>query len=314
MSESQGEQSVMHILVTGANGQLGRCIADELRVQKIAHTLLGHRDADINDTVVLERLVSEKSVSAVINAAAYTAVDKAESEPELAKRVNHDGPEALAKLCSRFGIPLLHVSTDYVFDGAQSKAYTESDATSPTGVYGKTKLDGEIAVQRHCPQHIILRTAWVFSEYGNNFLKTMLRLGGERDTLGVVADQVGCPTYARDIARALVNIVGQLYSQTHSETGSESHYGIYHYAGNDAVSWHGFAVAIFDQAYQHGLLEKTPIVNAITTGDFPTPAKRPAYSVLSTAKINANFGIPASDWRAGIIAAEHLIFSEAASQ
>ncbi|CAA0116291.1 dTDP-4-dehydrorhamnose reductase [Zhongshania aliphaticivorans] len=297
MSEQSSTQAEMHILVTGANGQLGQCLADQLIKQNIPHNLLSRQDADINDTVVLEKIVVDKCVTAIINAAAYTAVDNAESEPELAKRVNEDGPMALAKLCSRFDIPLLHVSTDYVFDGNKQTPYIETDQTGPTGVYGQTKLNGEIAVQRHCPKHIILRTAWVFSEYGNNFLKTMLRLAKERDTLSVVGDQMGCPTYAGDIATALISIAQQLHAVELNKSGTKALYGVYHYAGNEAVSWYGFAMAIFERAHQLGVLERIPTVSAISAEDYPTPAKRPAYSVLNTAKIKADYGLEPSAWR-----------------
>ncbi len=292
-------QTAMHLLVTGANGQLGQCLADQLRAQAIPHTLLTRQDADINDTVVLEKIIADNGVTAIINAAAYTAVDKAESEPELAQRVNVDGPTALAKLSARFDIPLLHVSTDYVFDGNQQTPYVETDPTAPNGVYGQTKLDGELAIQRHATKYIILRTAWVFSEYGNNFLKTMLRLGKERDTLGVVADQIGCPTYAGDIAKALIAIARQLHDG--GDDGEDNaKYGVYHYAGNEPVSWHGFAVAIFAEAHRMGMLAKMPTVNAITTEEYPTPAKRPAYSVLSNAKIAKDYGVSASEWRTAV--------------
>lgn len=298
-SHNVGTQ-LMHILVTGANGQLGQCLADQLSAQGISHTLLSRQDADINDTVVFEKIVADNGVTTIINAAAYTAVDQAESEPELAKRINEDGPAALAKLCSRFDIPLLHVSTDYVFDGNKKTPYLETDQTNPAGVYGQTKLNGELAVQRHCPKHIILRTAWVFSEYGNNFMKTMLRLAKERDTLGVVADQFGCPTYAGDIAKALISIAQQLHNTEQNKSGLQAHYGVYHYAGNEAVSWHGFAMAIFEQAHQLGVLERIPTVNAISTDAYPTPAKRPAYSVLSMAKIGGDYGVVSSDWRVAV--------------
>lgn len=291
MSEQSSTLTEMHILVTGANGQLGQCLADQLSKQNIPHTLLARQDADINDTVVLEKLVADKCVTAIINAAAYTAVDKAESEPELAKRVNEDGPMALAKLCSRFDIPLLHVSTDYVFDGKKQTPYVETDQTGPTGVYGQTKLNGEIAVQRHCPKHIILRTAWVFSEYGNNFLKTMLRLAKERDTLGVVGDQIGCPTYAGDIAEALISIAQQLHKAEQNKSGTSARYGVYHYAGNEVVSWYGFAGAIFAAAQRAGILVTIPVLNEISTAAYPTPAKRPRYSVLSTAKIEVDLSL-----------------------
>jgi len=298
MSGGQGAtKAAMHLLVTGANGQLGQCLADQLKAQGISHTLLSRQDADINDTVVLEKIIADKSVTAIINAAAYTAVDKAESEPELARRVNVDGPTALAKLCARFDIPLLHVSTDYVFDGSKQTPYVETDTTGPTGVYGQTKLDGELAIQRHASKYIIMRTAWVFSEYGNNFLKTMLRLARERDTLGVVADQYGCPTYAGDIAKALITVASQLHG---SEVKQESRYGIYHYAGDEAVSWYEFAMAIYTAAHKQGVLTKIPTVNAIATEAYPTPAKRPVYSVLNTAKMLAAYGVAATEWRVAV--------------
>tara|TARA_R110000782_G_scaffold54571_3_gene115301 strand:+ start:7246 stop:8157 length:912 start_codon:yes stop_codon:yes gene_type:complete len=293
--------SDMHLLVTGANGQLGQCLADQLKAQGIAHTLLSRQEADINDTVVLEKIIANKGITAIINAAAYTAVDKAESESELARRVNEEGPAALAKLCSRFDIPFLHVSTDYVFDGNSQTPYTEADQTNPTGVYGQTKLNGELAVQRHTAKYIILRTAWVFSEYGNNFMKTMLRLAKERDTLGVVADQIGCPTYAGDIAKTLISIARQIHIAEHNNNGTQAHYGVYHYAGDEAVSWHGFAMAIFEAAFQSGVINAIPTVNAISTEAYPTPAKRPAYSVLCTTKIHRGYDVIASTWREAVV-------------
>lgn len=290
-------QTAMHLLVTGANGQLGQCLADQLKAQNIAHTLLSRQDADINDTVVLEKIIADKGVTAIINAAAYTAVDKAESESDLARRVNVDGPTALAKLSARFDIPLLHVSTDYVFDGNQQTPYVETDATGPTGVYGQTKLDGELAIQRHATKYIIMRTAWVFSEYGNNFLKTMLRLAKERDTLGVVADQIGCPTYAGDIAKALIEIARQLHC---SDSNHQAKYGVYHYSGEEAVSWHDFAMAIFEQAHVHCVAIRIADPNAVSKG--VGLARRPVYSVLATAKIKAHYGVVACEWRRSLSA------------
>lgn len=292
--------TAMHILVTGANGQLGQCLADQLREQNISHTMLSREQADINDTVVLSRLIADQGVTVIINAAAYTAVDKAESEAELAQRVNVQGAEALAKLCGQYDIPLLHVSTDYVFAGDADTPYSEADATAPTGVYGSTKLAGEKAIALHCPKHIILRTAWVFSEYGNNFLKTMLRLGGERDCLSVVADQVGCPTYAGDIAAALVSIACQIHQRDEDANDAGDYYGIYHYGGDSAVSWHDFATAIFEQAQQQGVLSTLPELAEIATKDYPTPAKRPAYSVLDCQKVVAEFLVRPSDWREAV--------------
>ena len=186
---------------------------------------------------------------------------------------------------------------NYVFDGNQQTPYVETDQTGPTGVYGQTKLDGELAVQRHCPKHIILRTAWVFSEYGNNFMKTMLRLANERDRLGVVGDQVGCPTYAGDIANSLISIAQQIHMAEQNKSGMQAHYGVYHYAGKEVVSWYGFAIAIFEAAQQAGIIVKIPVLNEIDTAAYPTAAKRPAYSALSTAKIEANYKLRPSEWR-----------------
>ncbi len=280
----------MKILVTGANGQLGRCLQD-VRVNTDHEVFaLDRAGLDIGDAEAVNQVIGQHQPQVIINAAAYTAVDKAESEPELAARINTLGPETLAKAAERHQALLIHISTDYVFDGNKTSPYTEEDATNPQGIYGQTKLDGEHAVQQHCSRYVVLRTAWVFSEYGNNFVKTMLRLGKERDELGVVGDQVGCPTYAGDIARACIAIAERIAE-------GRTHYGIYHYAGNTAVSWKEFATAIFDAAKNCGLLETLPKVNAITTAEYPTPAVRPAYSVMNTEKLQKNYSVQASNWR-----------------
>jgi dTDP-4-dehydrorhamnose reductase len=297
-SNNAGVQ-LMRILVTGANGQLGQCIADELRAQSIPHILLSRQDADINDTVVLEKIIADNGITAIINAAAYTEVDKAESELELARRANVDGPTALAKLSARFDIPLLHVSTDYVFDGSKQTPYLETDQANPAGVYGQTKFEGELAIQRLTTRYIIMRTAWVFSEYGNNFLKTMLRLAKAGSVLSVVNEQVGCPTYAGDIAKALISIAKQLHDRE-KQGEEETRYGIYHYAGNEAVSWQGFAIAIFEQAQLQGMIERVPTVSGIGTETYTTQAKRPAYSVLSSVKLGKDYGVLASKWRMAV--------------
>ncbi|QTF09273.1 dTDP-4-dehydrorhamnose reductase [Brenneria izadpanahii] len=277
----------MKILLTGANGQLGRCFQDRLPADwQIWAT--DTADLDITDYAKVLSAVKEFQPDAIVNAAAYTAVDKAESEPELAALVNKTGPENLARAAKEVGARLVHVSTDYVFDGNATVPYVETDKTNPLGVYGKTKLDGEIAVSHVLPEAIIIRTAWVFSEYGNNFVKTMLRLAKDRDELGIVADQRGCPTYAGDIAQAIIDLLKQ-----------NADGGIYHFCGDEEVSWCEFAEFIFDNAISLGVLKKSIIVNGITTDQYPTPAKRPSYSTLNSDKIS-EIGVKPSDWRASL--------------
>ncbi|RJL51955.1 dTDP-4-dehydrorhamnose reductase [Pectobacterium carotovorum] len=273
----------MRILLTGANGQLGRCFQDRLPTEwEILAT--DTAELDITDLARVKEVVKDFQPDAIVNAAAYTAVDKAESEPELAEKINATGPENLAIVASKQGIRLVHVSTDYVFDGNATEPYHEDSATNPLSVYGKTKLAGEQAVTQAAPEAIIVRTAWVFSEYGNNFVKTMLRLAKERDTLGIVADQRGCPTYAGDLAQAIISLLDKNVEG-----------GIYHYCGDEEVSWYEFAQAIFEMAKQQGVIDKVPLVTAITTEQYPTPAHRPQYSSLSCEKIK-KLTIKPSDW------------------
>ncbi|MEI7178173.1 dTDP-4-dehydrorhamnose reductase [Pectobacterium carotovorum] len=274
----------MKILLTGANGQLGRCFQDRLPAEwEILAT--DTAELDITDLEHVEQTVKQFKPDAIVNAAAYTAVDKAESEPELAEKINVIGPENLAIVASKQGIRLVHVSTDYVFDGNATEPYREDSATNPLSVYGKTKLAGEQAVAKASSEAIIVRTAWVFSEYGNNFVKTMLRLAKERDTLSIVNDQRGCPTYAGDLAQAIISLL---------EKNAEG--GIYHYCGDKEVSWYEFAQAIFSAAVQKALLSKAPTLIPITTTQYSTPAHRPTYSILASEKIKA-LGIALSDWK-----------------
>jgi dTDP-4-dehydrorhamnose reductase len=273
----------MKVLLTGSKGQLGSCFCDRLPAGW--DVLATDSDSlDITDLARVKQVVADYRPDAIVNAAAYTAVDKAETENELAARINEQGPKNLAQAAAEAGCRLIHVSTDYVFDGQAKAPYREADVTNPLGVYGKTKLDGEIAVAGAHPEAIIIRTAWVFSEYGNNFVKTMLRLAKDRDVLGIVADQRGCPTYAGDIAQAIIDLL-----QRRAEGG------VYHFCGDKEVSWSEFAEAIFAAAMAQGLLEKSPQVNGITTEQYPTPAKRPAYSSLDCEKIE-RLGISRSDW------------------
>ncbi|CAI1992728.1 dTDP-4-dehydrorhamnose reductase [Serratia entomophila] len=274
----------MKVLLTGSKGQLGSCFCDRLPAGW-AVLATDSDSLDITDLARVKQVVADYRPDAIVNAAAYTAVDKAETENELAARINEQGPKNLAQAAAEAGCRLIHVSTDYVFDGQAKAPYREADVTNPLGVYGKTKLDGEIAVAGAHPEAIIIRTAWVFSEYGNNFVKTMLRLAKDRDVLGIVADQRGCPTYAGDIAQAIIDLL-----QRRAEGG------VYHFCGDKEVSWSEFAEAIFAAAMAQGLLEKSPQVNGITTEQYPTPAKRPAYSSLDCEKIKT-CRIAPSDWQ-----------------
>lgn len=264
----------MKVLLTGSKGQLGSCFQDRLP----AGWEVWATDSDTLDITDLDKVkqaVAQYQPDVIVNAAAYTAVDKAETEPELAALINTTGPKNLALAAKEAGARLVHVSTDYVFDGKATTPYVETDATNPLGVYGQTKLDGELAVAEALPEAIIIRTAWVFSEYGNNFVKTMLRLAKDRDTLGIVADQYGCPTYAGDIAQAIIDLLQK-----------KAEGGIYHFCGKDELNWFDFASLIFKYAEDIRLLEKKPELNKLATEDYKTLAARPKYSVLSLVKIN----------------------------
>lgn len=280
-------------LITGANGQVGYCLTQQLQGK---HEILAvdRDELDITDQSAVKQAVENFCPDVIINAAAHTAVDRAETEVELSEAINVKGPQYLAEAAKNVDAAILHISTDYVFDGQREGKYKETDATDPQGVYGKTKLEGEQAVAKANDKFIVLRTAWVFGEHGNNFVKTMLRLTKTRDTLGVVADQVGGPTYAGDIASALIQIAEKIIN------GETVEYGIYHFTGEPYVSWCDFAKAIFAEAISQNVLEKAPLVNAITTADYPTPAKRPANSCLDLTKIQQVFGIQPSDWQTAL--------------
>jgi len=282
----------MKILVLGSKGQLGQCLKDQLAITEhdVAYTSRGQ--IDISEFEVTKAQILEISPDIVINATAYTAVDKAEEEHQVAVRINHLAVANIASICKQLDCWLIHVSTDYVFDGNSEVPYKEDNPTNPQGVYGGSKLKGEAAIESSGCKYLIIRTAWVYSEYGNNFLKTMLRLGADRDELSIVGDQIGCPTYAQDIAKSIVSILSCLDLKSLSS-------GIYHYCGDEPCSWYDFARAIFLEAEVQGL--KTPsYVKSITTADYPTPAIRPAYSVLDCTKIESVFDVPRSNWRDGI--------------
>ncbi|WP_017008436.1 dTDP-4-dehydrorhamnose reductase [Enterovibrio norvegicus] len=282
----------MKLLITGSLGQVGRCLVEQLSsMTGVEFLALDREELDITDEAAVSAVVTSFSPDVIINAAAHTAVDKAEEEIALSYAINRDGPANLAKAADKVGAAMLHISTDYVFAGNKDGEYVESDETGPQGVYGESKLAGEITVAQACERHIILRTAWVFSEHGGNFVKSMLRLAQSRDTLGIVADQFGGPTYAGDIAKALLHIAVAITK------GNNKGFGIYHYSGMPHVSWYDFANTIFAEAKQQGVLTTEMTVNPIATFDYPTPAKRPANSKLNNEKIFTQFGIHPSDWQ-----------------
>lgn len=283
----------MRILLLGGTGQVGteiRALASAGSIEVAAPDLA---ELDLTDTSALTKAVRAGPWDAVINAAAYTDVDRAESEEPVAFAVNGDAPSRLAAETERRGIPLIHISTDYVFDGRKGEPYVEHDRTSPLNAYGRTKLAGEQGVLAAGPRHIILRTSWVYSPYGRNFVKTILRLGGERESLNIVADQRGCPTAARDIAGACLEIARRCAS-----TPDRVPYGLYHFTGAGEASWFEFASEIIDLA--KGSLARVPRVLPIGTADYPTPATRPLDSRLNCAAITRAFGFKLRPWRAAL--------------
>ena len=270
------------ILVTGCNGQLGSELR-ELAPQEnedIRFLFTDKDELDITDRKAVNLFMEQHAVSVVINCAAYTAVDKAESDEALCELLNHTAPEYLAAAAAAVGATMIQVSTDYVFDGTACTPYREDAPTNPQTVYGRTKLAGEESVIRNCPGSMVIRTAWLYSTFGNNFVKTMIRLGKERDTLGVIADQIGTPTYARDLAKTILLIV---------EKGIVP--GVYHYTNEGACSWYDFAQAVHRL---EGI--RSCRVKPLTTADYPTPAQRPHYSVLDKSKIRQTYDITIPWW------------------
>lgn len=269
-------------LVFGAAGQLGQCLQQLARDRQLTNLVfLPRAQANILDEAALQSAFAQYRPTYVINCAAYTAVDKAEEEADAARRVNRDGVENLARLCGKHGATLLHISTDFVFAGTGNQPLTETDEAAPISVYGRTKLEGEQVILLHTGRYFILRTSWLYSEYAGNFVKTMLRLGQERDELRVIWDQLGTPTYASDLAGVLLHII---------ESGSTD-YGLYHYSNEGVASWYDFAVAVFEQS---GLLTR---VVPIRTAEFPAKATRPAFSVLDKANVKARLGLTIPHWR-----------------
>lgn len=282
------------ILITGGSGQVGHCLKTQLE---------GCAELSVPDSFALN-IADRRSVRQavktfrpdyIINAAAYTAVDKAESDAEQAFAVNRDGARHLAEAAQAAGAAMLHISTDYVFDGAGGAPYDEAAPTAPQNIYGASKLAGEQAVLAACRRAVVMRTSWVFGAHGQNFVKTMLRLGRERDSLDIVADQYGAPTAAAGIAAALITIV-----RRHTPEQLAERAGIYHYCGSPYASWFEFAETIFAEAAAQGVLAKIPAVKSIATADYPTPAKRPADSRLDCGKIRAVFGIVPCNWHSSL--------------
>lgn len=278
------------ILVLGRTGQVATALLARLPLDGHEVEALGRAGLDLSDPEAARAAVLERAPDIVVNAAAYTAVDRAENDAEVAVALNATGPAAAAAAAARIGAPFIHFSTDYVFDGSKGEPYEEGDATRPLGVYGRTKLEGEQAIAAANPRHVILRTAWVCSPTGSNFVKTMLRLAGERDSLGVVDDQYGRPTFARDLADAVGRIIGRLPGD-----GAQDGWGVFHAASQGETTWCGFARAIMEGSRARG--GPAAEVRPITTADFPTPARRPADSRLSTERLASVYGIHLPAWQ-----------------
>lgn len=282
----------MKILVLGSKGQLGLCLLDQFKEFKHEVNFFSKNEIDLSKIISLEKKIISMNPDIVINVAAFTAVDKAENYEKEAYLINHIAVERIARACNELGCWIIHISTDYVFDGLSKTPYKENDLTNPLSIYGKSKLKGEIAINTFTSKNIIIRTGWVYSEYGNNFMKTMLKIAKDNSEINIVGDQFGCPTYAQDIAIAIKTILSKIIS-------NKSLAGTYHFCGNRVCNWHEFALAIFQEAKLLGY--RVPIrVNSINTADYPTEALRPSYSVLECSKISKNFSIKPSNWRNGI--------------
>jgi dTDP-4-dehydrorhamnose reductase len=280
----------MVVLVTGGSGQLGQTIqhiaSDYADFQFI---IASSQDLDITNQEEVNSFFDSNIIHFCINAAAYTAVDKAETDIDKAEAVNVLGPRNLAQACKKHGVKLIHISTDFVFDGTANKPYLETDKTNPLGVYGVTKLKGEVAVMYNMSDYFIIRTSWVYSQFGNNFMKTMLRLASERDSLNIVSDQIGSPTHAVDLAKTIMEII--CHTERSRSAIFQPQYGIYHFSNEGTTSWYDFATAIFKV---NNIAIK---VNPIPSAAFPTPAERPKYSVLDKSKIKKAFNIEIKSWQ-----------------
>jgi dTDP-4-dehydrorhamnose reductase len=291
------------ILVTGGSGQLALALAAAAPRLGLTVHRVGRPALDFARPASLPEVLARSSPSFVVNAAAYTAVDAAEDDADAAYCANRDGPAALARLCEAAGTPLIHISTDYVFDGLKRAPYVETDATAPQGIYGISKLAGEHAVLAGCSRAIVLRTSWLYSPTGSNFIRTMLGAGQRNSRLRVVADQIGCPTAAEDLAQVILSIARQLMD----DGWRDRHFGIYHAAGTGAASWHDLAAATFAAAARHGM--PAPAIAPITTAEWPTKAKRPPDSRLDCGRLAAVFGLRLPPWQEGLERTVDAIFT-----
>jgi dTDP-4-dehydrorhamnose reductase len=292
----------MRVLVIGKQGQLARCLVDEASVQGVELASVGRPELELLASDTVDRAIDAFGPEVIVNAAAYTAVDRAEREADLAFAVNCEAVERLARSCAARGLPLVHISTDYVFDG-RAAPYREEDATGPLSVYGRSKLGGEQRLREAHAQHVILRTAWVHSPYGTNFLKTMLRLGRERASLSIVSDQRGTPTYAPHLASAILAMCRRIAADDSADM-----WGTFHATGSGEATWHEFAVEIFRCARARGYA--TPLLQAIGTADYPTDAPRPADSRLDCEKLHRVFGLELPHWRDGTAACVEAVLGQ----
>jgi dTDP-4-dehydrorhamnose reductase len=281
------------ILIVGKNGQLARCLRDAAALRNLPVMAVGRPELDLETGEGIDRVMAAAGPSAIVNAAAYTAVDQAEAEPERAFGINCGGAALLAEAAARRAIPFAHISTDYVFDGNKPAPYREDDVPAPLNVYGSSKLAGETTVLEACPCVAVIRTSWVYSPYGSNFVRTMLRLSETQPKVRVVDDQRGTPTSAADLAVAVLAIVERLRSANGCD-----HAGIYHLAGEGETSWHGFAAAIFAILARRG--RSVPELQAISTAEYPTPARRPQNSCLDSSKAERIFGVRLPSWRSSL--------------
>lgn len=293
----------MKVLITGANGQLGRELVRLAQQVDFEIHGLSRQQLDITNKNQIQQIFERISPSLVINAAAYTQVDTAENESNLAYAVNKKGPAYLARYCADNHLTLIHISTDYVFDGTKGQPYQESDPMTPLGVYGQSKAQGETAIRSILPNHIIVRTAWLYGVYGNNFVKTIIKLAAEKTALRVVADQFGSPTSAADLAKAILTITRKI------SANEKFDWGTYHYCCKGITTWHGLAEKIIELAAPYTTLQ-TRQVEAITTPEWPTPAKRPPYSVLNCTRLKSQFGIEPEAWQQSLKHTIDRIFTE----
>jgi dTDP-4-dehydrorhamnose reductase len=293
----------MNLLVTGSNGQLGQTLCSQAAAQGLSVMPARRPEFDITDPERVEKVLQQSNASIVVNAAAYTAVDQAEDDRENAFRVNRDGPAFLASCCCKLDLPLIHISTDYVFDGTKRDPYVETDPVNPVNIYGESKAAGEKEVRTRHEHHIILRTSWLYGLQGGNFVKTMLRLGMEKEEIRVVSDQFGCPTSAGELSSCILAIAAHILA------AKPTRWGTYHCCGKGRTSWYGFAREIFDIAGRHLDLRVNRVI-PVTTEKFPTRARRPANSVLDCSAVGRYFGFFPAPWReplSGLI--EHLASS-----